>query len=128
MTEAVGFRRLAADDEYDTQGFILEYIIILWFFLAVAVAWFVWRYADPSQMEWHCTTRPSLVRAATRRATLTSLSVRIVGYATISVAFFCSIGIISLCPPDVAITLDGRAHPDGGAAKHYFEYSLAPAV
>lgn len=80
------------------ETFIETYVSLLWISLAIAVFVFMWRWTDHSQMEWHC-------------------------YITIYIAFFCSAGIICLCPPDLALALEARSEPDGDIADHYDTYS-----
>jgi hypothetical protein len=64
----------------------------------LAVAVFIRRYADHSQMETHC-------------------------YVTLFVAYVAAVGIVLLCPPDLALTLDGRNHPDQDHQDAFRKYS-----
>ena len=76
------------------------------------VALFIRRYADHSQMEIHCYA----VGQGWRRQEWATPDHPPPDSQTLFVAYTAALGIVLLCPPDLALTLDGRNHPD---PKHY---------
>ena len=70
----------------------VEYISVLWVLLAVFVALFLRTAANPKLFSWHV-------------------------YLTCFLAYYCSFGIILLCPLDLAMTMAARREEDSDGVR-----------